>query len=255
MSFKVVIPARFQSTRLPGKPLVDIAGAPMVQHVHQRAVESGADEVVVATDDERVAAACETFGARVVMTAGMHRSGTERIAEVVALDGDPPERIVVNVQGDEPLLPGAVIRQAAAGLEQRPEADIATLCEPIEHDADAFDPSVVKVVCDAHGFALYFSRATIPWYRDHFAAHPATRPGGAEHLRHVGIYAYRAGFLERYVSAPESDLERAECLEQLRALHMGARVHVAIACDAPGPGVDTPGDLERVRALFAAAAR
>jgi len=251
MSFKVVIPARFESTRLPGKPLLDIAGEPMLRHVHRRACESGAEQVVIATDDERVAEACRAFGADVRMTGTGHVSGTERVAETVDLDRDPADRIVVNVQGDEPLLPGAVIAQAAAGLHDHPEADIATLCEPVERDADAFDPSVVKVVRDARGFALYFSRATIPWCRDHFAAYPGTRPPDAEHWRHVGIYAYRVGFLRRYVASTVTDLERLECLEQLRALHMGARIHVDVACDAPGPGVDTPEDLERIRALFA----
>ncbi len=251
MSFKVVIPARYESTRLPGKPLIEIAGEPMLRHVHRRACESGADAVVIATDDGRVAEACRAFGADVRMTGSGHASGTERIAEVVELDRDPPERIVVNVQGDEPLVPGRVIAQAAAGLLEHPEADVATLCEPIERDADAFDPSVVKVVRDARGFALYFSRATIPWCRDHFAARPGSRPAGAEHQRHIGIYAYRVGFLRRYVAAPPTELERVERLEQLRALHMGARIHVAVACESPGPGVDTPEDLDRVRTLLA----
>jgi len=249
--FKVVIPARMASSRLPGKPLVDIAGKPMIQHVHERALESGAEEVVVATDDGRVLAACEAFGARACMTSPAHESGTERVAEVVERDGDADDRIIVNVQGDEPLLPGALIAQVAGNLHEHGAADIATLCEPIESDPDTFDPSVVKVVTDARGFALYFSRATIPWYRDEFEREPGRSPGRGKHLRHVGIYAYRVGFLKRYVAAPPTEMERAERLEQLRALHMGGRIHVAAISEPPGPGIDTAQDLERVRALFA----
>lgn len=252
VDFKVVIPARYGSSRLPGKPIIEIAGRPLIQYVYERACASGAHSVVIATDDERVRLVCASFGADVRMTAPAHASGTSRIAEVITHDADADETIIVNVQGDEPLIPPRLIEQVARNLDQHPDAEIATLCEAIENDADVFDPSVVKVVLDARGFALYFSRAPIPWYRDAFATQPYERPAGACHYRHVGIYAYRVGYLRRYVATPVTEIEQAEALEQLRALHDGARIHVALATEAPGIGVDTPQDLEEFARVLSA---
>jgi len=250
VSFRVVIPARYASTRLPGKPLIDIGGRPMLQHVHALALESGASEVIIATDDERIRAAAEAFGARVCMTAAHHRSGSERLAEVIARLGYGADEVIVNLQGDEPLMPPALLSQVAAGLLEHPAAPMATLCTPITSAEELFDPNVVKVVRDARGFALYFSRAPIPWDRDALAEHPHTLPAGARHYRHLGIYAYRAGFLARYVATPACELETRESLEQLRVLWMGEKIHVAEAAALPGPGVDTAADLEKVRALI-----
>ena len=251
-SFVVVIPARYASTRLPGKPLLDIGGRPMIQHAYECALASGARQVVVATDDERIENAARSFGASVQMTRASHRSGTERVAEVADRLGLQAREVVVNLQGDEPLLPARLVTQLAATLAERPEAEMATLCVPIEDDAEVFDPSVVKVVFDDHGRALYFSRAVIPWHRDDFSSEPRRRGPGAEHFRHIGLYAYRAGYLRAYVAQPPTRLERAESLEQLRALYHGAHIHVARAMVPPGPGVDTPDDLERVRRLVSA---
>lgn len=245
--FKVVIPARYASTRLPGKPLVDIAGKPMIQHVYERARQSGAEEVIIATDDERVARAARAASATVCMTSPAHSSGTERVEEVIGALGASDETIVVNVQGDEPMLPAELIDRVAANLAAREGADMATLAEPIADEAQVHDPSVVKVVFDREGFALYFSRAPIPWHRD-----GSDRPGDAHpHHRHVGIYAYRAGFLHRNARRAPCKLERVESLEQLRAVYTGARIHVQVVdCDT-GPKVDTPEDLAHVREIFA----
>ncbi|GAA4896436.1 3-deoxy-manno-octulosonate cytidylyltransferase [Ferrimonas pelagia] len=242
MSFVVVIPARFGSTRLPGKPLADIAGKPMIQHVAERALASGADRVVIATDDSRVAEALPA-SFEVVMTSADHQSGTERLAEVVELLSLSDDTIVVNVQGDEPLIPPANIRQVAENLAQSP-AGMSTLGVAITDAEEMHNPNAVKVVCDKDGHALYFSRAAIPWDRDGFAAQLGVAPGA---LRHVGIYGYRAGFIRRYVSWPVSPLETIECLEQLRVLYQGEKIHVAEAHETPEAGVDTPDDLERVR--------
>lgn len=250
VSFKVVIPARYASTRLPGKPLLSIAGRPMLAHVYERALRAGASEVIIATDDARVRDAARGFGARVVMTSAQHRSGTERVAEIIGASGEPDTAIVVNVQGDEPLLPPALVRQVAANLAARPEADVATLCTPIASVQELFDPGVVKVVLDQHGYALYFSRAPIPWHREGFASELREFSATIPWFRHIGLYAYRAGFLLRYVGTPSCALEEAEALEQLRVLWFGGRVHVAAAAERPGPGVDTLEDLERVRALL-----
>lgn len=243
--FIAVIPARLASTRLPHKVLRDIAGKPMVRHVCERARESGARRVIVAVDDERVADA--VADAEVCRTSAAHRSGTERIAEVVERMAIAPEAIIVNVQADEPLLPPALIRQAAANLASRPAADVATLCEPIASADEVFDPNVVKVVRDDAGFALYFSRAPVPWRRAGFPRREGWRAG--EHFRHLGLYAYRARFVRDYVRLPPAALETAESLEQLRVLAHGGRIHVAPAAAPPGPGVDTEADLARVRAL------
>lgn len=250
--FTVVIPSRFASTRLPGKPLQMIAGKPMVQHVWEQARKSSAERVVIATDDARIVAACEAFGAEVVMTRVEHNSGTDRLAEVATQLGLAPDAIVVNVQGDEPLIPPSVIDQVADNLAAHAEAGMATLAEPIEDLETLFNPNVVKVVSDLNGLALTFSRATLPWARDQFAKSREQLPEGVPYRRHIGIYAYRAGFLHDFVSWGPCWLEDTECLEQLRALWHGVRIHVADALIAPPPGVDTPQDLERVRRLLEA---
>ncbi|MCL5501247.1 3-deoxy-manno-octulosonate cytidylyltransferase [Escherichia coli] len=245
MSFVVIIPARYASTRLPGKPLVDINGKPMVVHVLERARESGAARVIVATDNTDVARAVEAAGGEICMTRADHQSGTERLAEVVEKCGFSDDTVIVNVQGDEPMIPPAIIRQVAENLAAR-DIGMATLAVPIHHADEAFNPNAVKVVTDAQGYALYFSRATIPWDRDRFAASRETI--GDTLLRHIGIYGYRAGFIRRYVNWEASPLENIEMLEQLRVLWYGEKIHVAVATEIPGTGVDTQEDLMRVRA-------
>ena len=253
--FTVLIPARYASTRLPGKPLADIAGKPMIVRVAERAQASGAARVVVATDDARVAAACEAHGTAVVMTRGDHATGTDRLAEAAAQLALPDDHVVVNVQGDEPLLDAAVMRAVAELLHATPEAAIATACHPIVDVAEAFNPNVVKVALDARSFALYFSRATIPWARDAFAAGRAALPAGLPLYRHYGLYAYRVGFLRAFPALPPAPLERFEALEQLRALWHGHRIVVAVTHGTPAPGVDTPEDLARARAAYGTSSR
>ncbi|MEP5765569.1 MAG: 3-deoxy-manno-octulosonate cytidylyltransferase [Halieaceae bacterium] len=249
MGYTVVIPSRYASTRLPGKPLLEIAGKPMVQHVHERALESSAERVVVATDDERIAAAVEGFGGAVVMTSPDHVSGTDRIEEVCRTLGLSDSDIVVNVQGDEPLIPAAVIDQVAENLALHATAGIATLCEAVASDSDYLNPNVVKVVSDSEGYALYFSRAPIPWDRDGFAGGDEVAvPAMAR--RHLGIYAYRVSLLRQFVNWAPAPLELLESLEQLRALANGSRIHVADSVMAVPPGVDTQADLDAVRALL-----
>lgn len=245
MSFVTIIPARFASTRLPGKPLVDINGKPMIVHVLERALESGADRVIVATDAVAVADAVRAVGGEVCMTRADHESGTERLAEVVEKMAFADDTIIVNVQGDEPMIPPAIIRQVAENLAQR-DVGMATLAVPIHTAEEAFNPNAVKVVMDKNGYALYFSRATIPWDRDRFAQSRDAIDGSF--LRHIGIYGYRAGFIRRYVTWAPSALEHIEKLEQLRVLWHGEKIHVAVAREVPGTGVDTQADLERVRA-------
>lgn len=249
-AYIVVIPARYASTRLPGKPLQHIAGKPMIQHVWEQASRSAARRVVVATDDTRIRDACAPFGAEVVLTRADHNSGTDRLAEVAEQLGLAADAIVVNVQGDEPLIPPAVIDQVAANLAAHPEAAIATLAEPLGDAQALFNPNVVKVLSDSQGLALTFSRAPLPWARDAFADDRTQLPAGVPYRRHVGIYAYRAGFLADFVSWGPCWLEDTECLEQLRALWHGRRIHVADAVQAPPAGVDTAEDLERVRRLL-----
>ena len=251
-AFTVVIPARFASSRLPGKPLQDIAGKPMIQHVWQQACKSSAQRVVVATDDMRILEACRGFGAEVLLTGTEHNSGTDRLAEVATALGLAADAIVVNVQGDEPMIPPAIIDQVAANLAAHPRAAIATLAEPIDQAAALFNPNVVKVVTDRDGLALTFSRAPLPWARDAFAASREQLPADVPYRRHIGIYAYRAQFLHDFVAWGPCWLEDSECLEQLRALWHGVRIHVADALQAPPAGVDTPQDLERVRRLLGA---
>lgn len=251
--FHAVIPARFASTRLPGKPLADIAGKPMIVRVAERAASSGAGEVWVATDHEGVARAVRDHGHQVTMTRDDHPTGTDRIAEVVVQRGWSDDTIVVNVQGDEPRIAPELIREVARRLEENPQASIATACHPLESDSDLFDPNVVKVVMDRHGNALYFSRATIPYARDWFKDHHTIAPGLPAY-RHIGIYAYRCAFLRAYASLEPAPVERFEALEQLRALWHGYGITVAVTEHAPEAGVDTPADLERVRALYSGTA-
>ena len=253
MSFRVVIPARYASSRLPGKPLIDLGGKPMVLRVVEQALRSAAETVVVATDDERVAGAVEGSGAVPVMTRADHATGSDRVMEAVRTCGWGADEVVVNVQGDEPLIPPAVIDQVA-GLLQTPTGanarPVATLCEPISDPAHVFDPNVVKVVANHAGRALYFSRGPIPWARQAFADGQPQRLGPHWH-RHIGIYAYRVSALESFVSWPPSALEKVEVLEQLRLLEHGVDIAVAEAV-APVPGgVDTPADVERVLAALA----
>ena len=241
MKFHVVIPARYGSTRFPGKPLADLAGKPMVVRVCERAAKSGAAAVHVATDDARIAAAVRTHGYSALMTRADHVSGTDRIAEAARQLGLAPDDVVVNVQGDEPLMSPQLVSEVAAALAAQPEASMSTACHPI-HDATAFsNPNVVKVVLDARNFALYFSRAHIP--------HP--REAGGVTFRHAGIYGYRSAFLARFSELEPSPLEHAEALEQLRALWHGYRIAVVISDAEIPPGVDTPQDLEAVRRIFA----
>lgn len=250
MSYSVVIPARYGSTRLPGKPLLDIAGKPMVQRVWEQAALSGADEVIIATDDQRIAQVAKAFGANVCLTDPAHPSGTDRLQQVASLQGWPDDRVVVNVQGDEPLIPPSVIDQVAANLLACSSAGVATLCEPILDVQELMNPNAVKVVADISGMALYFSRAAVPWPRDEYAPTMSEMPAG-NWYRHIGIYAYRTEFLHRYISWAPAPLEQLEQLEQLRALYNGVGIHVAAAALPVPGGVDTAEDLEAVRALLA----
>lgn len=249
--FHVVIPARYASTRLPGKPLADIAGKPMIVRVAEAAARSAAADVHVATDDERVRVAVEAHGFPVRMTRGDHASGTDRLAEVVDALGWHDDDIVVNVQGDEPLIEPALIDAVARALALDDRAMVATAAHPLDSAADFFNANVVKVVCDGAGRALYFSRAPIPWARDAFAADRERLPDDLGALRHIGIYAYRAGFLRRYGGLTPAPLESIEALEQLRVLWHGYGIRVIDVDHAPAPGVDTAEDLARVRGVFA----
>lgn len=254
MRFTVLIPARYASTRLPGKPLADLAGKPMVVRVAERAMGSGAARVVVATDDARVHDAVVAHGIAACMTRADHPTGTDRLAEAALALGLADDEIVVNVQGDEPLLDPSLMRAMAALLAAHPDAAIATACHPIADVAEAFNPNVVKLVRDARGYALYFSRATIPWARDAFAQSRAALPDGLPLYRHYGLYAYRVGFLRAYPALAPSPLEQFEALEQLRALWHGYRIVVEVTHGTPAPGIDTPEDLARVRELYASGA-
>lgn len=250
MKFKVVIPARYASSRLPAKPLLDIGGKPMVIRVAERAIMSGADEVIVATDHLDIFNAVEQSGFKAVMTRENHVSGTDRIAEVAAHFKWPDDILVVNVQGDEPLIDPKLIQQVAIDLDAHAQASIATVCHPI-HDKEAMlNPNVVKVVMDSQGYAMYFSRAPIPYPRDAFA-HSEELPHGMPVFRHVGIYAYRARFLHAYANLKPALVEQYEALEQLRAMWHGYKISVSIAHEAPAAGVDTHQDLELVRKIVA----
>ncbi|REL32250.1 3-deoxy-manno-octulosonate cytidylyltransferase [Thalassotalea euphylliae] len=262
MSFVVIIPARYESSRLPGKVLADIAGKPMIQWVAEKAQASGADKVIIATDNDEVAKVVEGFGGEVCRTRADHQSGTERLAEVVEQYQFPPEQVIVNVQGDEPFIPAENIAQVAENLASQPSgkqlaARMATLAVHIHDVEEAFNPNAVKVLTDKDGYALYFSRATIPYDRERFLATSADSEAANElpaeigdfYLRHIGIYAYRAGFITDYVSWPASDLEKIESLEQLRVLWQGEKIHVAVAQSrTPVEGVDTSEDLAKAQA-------
>ena len=251
MTFTVLVPARLASTRLPNKPLADIAGLPMIVRVAQRAAQSSARAVVVAADHADIVAACSAHGIRAVLTRSDHATGSDRLAEACALLGLDGDDAVVNVQGDEPLIEPALIDACAALLESRSDCVMSTAAHAIGSPAEFDNPNVVKGVCDAAGRALYFSRAPIPWWRDGRMSGTTQLPSPAP-LRHIGLYGYRAGFLRRFPMLEAAPLERIESLEQLRVLWHGERIAVHMAAHAPGPGVDTPEDLERVRAIFAA---
>ncbi|MDH5765792.1 MAG: 3-deoxy-manno-octulosonate cytidylyltransferase [Gammaproteobacteria bacterium] len=248
LEFKVVIPARYASTRFEGKPLVDISGKPMLRYVYDCALASGAEQVVIATDDERIQQAAEGFGATVCMTSPDHPSGTDRLAEVSLKYGWDINDIVVNLQGDEPLTPASILRQVALNLADHPKAGMATLSTPIQIARDVHDPNIVKVVTDAEGYALYFSRSAIPYHRD--TANQLSDEQAKSFQRHLGIYAYRVSFLHSYTNMQACELETVEKLEQLRALYSGVAIHVDEAVDLPGPGVDTPDDLKLVEELL-----
>jgi 3-deoxy-manno-octulosonate cytidylyltransferase (CMP-KDO synthetase) len=252
VGFTVLIPARLASTRLPDKPLADIAGVPMVVRVAQRAEQSGAAQVVVATDSDRIADACSRHGVRAVLTRADHPSGSDRLAEACELLGLEQDDLVVNVQGDEPLIEPALIDAVADLLAKRPQASMSTAAHPIASVEEFRNPNVVKVVLQADGLAMYFSRAPIPWWRDGFAAGITALPDPAP-LRHIGIYGYRAGFLRAFPRMAQAPVEACEALEQMRALWHGHRIAVHVSDVAPGAGVDTPEDLERVRRQFSAA--
>lgn len=254
MSFSVIIPARYDSTRLPGKPLLDIAGKPMIQHVYERACDSGAESVYIATDSDKVATAVAAFGGQAVMTSAQCASGTERLDEAIQKIGMEDADIVVNVQGDEPMMSAACIQQVAAALKDNSAASVATLCEGIDNKDDIKDPNIVKVVRDQANYALYFSRAPIPWDRQYFNPdNSQSLPISAyrHYWRHVGLYAYRAGFIHDYVQSTPCELEQIECLEQLRVLYHGGQILVEEASGETGLGVDTEKDLIKIRQIFA----
>jgi len=254
MKTYIIIPARFDSSRLPGKVLCDIAGKPMIAHVYERALEANVGEVVVATDDERVSKSVCDFGGQVCMTGSSHRSGTERIAEVIDKLSIKDEDGVINLQGDEPLIDPAIIKQVAENLSLYKEASMITVCEPIAVIEDVFNVNINKVVRDHKGYAIYFSRAPIPWYRDGFKPEVIHKdkklPENFDYYRHIGIYGYLAGFVKKYIAWAPSPIEQIESLEQLRVLWYGEKIHVDIAAGSPGPGIDTPEDLNKIQKLF-----
>jgi 3-deoxy-manno-octulosonate cytidylyltransferase (CMP-KDO synthetase) len=251
IAFTVLIPARLASTRLPDKPLADIAGVPMVVRVARQAALSGAASVVVAADDARIVDACRAHGVRVLLTRTDHASGSDRLAEACTQLGLADDAIVVNVQGDEPLIAPDLIDAVADTLAAHPDAAMSTAAHAIDALEDFVNPNVVKTVLDARGHALYFSRAPIPWWRDGFAGSgPTSLPSAPAPLRHIGIYGYRAGFVRGFPGLPPAPIETTEALEQMRALWHGYRIAVHVSAHAPGPGIDTPEDLARVRALF-----
>lgn len=250
MKFTVIIPARYASSRLSGKPLLDIAGKPMIQHVWEKAQQAGASRVIIATDHPEIEATAKLFGAEVCMTSDKHNSGTERLAEVIEKMQIADNEIIVNIQGDEPLVPPVIVEQVARNLDAY-QVNMATLGVKLETCEELFNPNVVKAVSDKNGMALYFSRAAIPFARDSFPDCDDAFVVTYGYLRHIGIYAYRAGFVKQYVSWQPTALEQLESLEQLRALWYGEKIHLELAIEAPQVGVDTPDDLEKVRAIFA----
>ena len=251
MSFTVIIPARYASSRLPRKPLADIVGKPMIQHVWKKAQQASANRVIIATDHEEIEKVAKAFGAEVCMTSTEHNSGTERLSEVIEKMAIADNEIIVNAQGDEPLIPPAIIQQVAQNLAEN-QVNMATLAVKLETKEELFNPNCVKVVTDQKGMALYFSRAAIPFARDHFADCDDAFVASQPYLRHIGIYAYRAKFVNQYIRWQPTVLEKLESLEQLRALWYGEKIHVELAKEAPQVGVDTLEDLERVRAILTA---
>lgn len=250
MAYSIVIPARFAATRLPGKPLREIAGKSLLQHVYECAQRTQAKQIIIATDDERIQQVAAGFGADVCLTSTMHQSGTQRINEVIQTRGIGDDDIVVNLQGDEPLMPAACVAQVAELLTAHPTAQMSTLATPVVHDEEVFDSNVVKVVLNKNGQALYFSRASIPWQRGSYEAHRIDHTEHWSCLRHIGIYGYRAAYIKEYVSLPPSPLEVLESLEQLRVLWHGGTIVVGHAVEVPGPGVDTEQDFLKVKQLF-----
>ncbi|MGX2967335.1 3-deoxy-manno-octulosonate cytidylyltransferase [Ursidibacter sp. B-7004-1] len=249
MAFTVIIPARYASTRLPRKPLLDIVGKPMIQHVWEKAKLSGAERIIVATDHPEIAQIVTTFGGEVCLTSDKHNSGTERLAEVIEKMAISDSEIIVNIQGDEPLIPPVIVAQVANNLDQH-QVNMATLAVKLTTKEELFNPNVVKTLTDKQGMALYFSRAPIPFARDYFADCDDQFIQQQNYLRHIGIYAYRAGFIKQYVAWKPTQLEQLESLEQLRALWYGEKIHLELAKEAPQVGVDTAEDLERVRQIL-----
>lgn len=250
MSFRIVIPSRFASTRLPGKPLRDICGKPMIAHVIEKAQQSDAEEVIVATDSNEIAEAIAALDVRVCMTHENHQSGTERLSEVIEQLGFDDDQILINLQGDEPMMPAVCLNQVGHALEQDDNLKMATLCTPLTDIDELFDPHAVKVVRDINDFALYFTRAAVPWSRDCFNESPREMPTSQEYQRHIGLYGYRAGFIRQYLEWQSSDIEKTESLEQLRVLYYGEKIKVITAEIPPGPGVDTVDDLDKVCELL-----
>lgn len=250
MDFTVIIPARYASTRLPRKPLLDIVGKPMIQHVWEKAQQAGAKRVIVATDHPEIEQTVKNFGGEVCLTSDKHNSGTERLAEVIEKMAINDDEIIVNIQGDEPLIPPVIVAQVAENLD-RHHVNFATLAVKLTSKEELLNPNVVKTLTDTNGMALYFSRSPIPFPRDHFATLDDEFVAQQNYLRHIGIYAYRAGFVKRYVAWQPTALEQLESLEQLRALWYGEKIHLDLAKQAPQVGVDTAEDLERVRQILA----
>lgn len=251
MSFRIIIPARFASSRLPGKPLRDICGKTMIERVIEQAKLSDAEEVIVATDSQKIADAISHVDVRVCMTHENHQSGTERLSEVIEQFGFDDEQILINLQGDEPMMPPVCLNQVGQALEQDSAIKMATLCTPLTDIDELFDPHAVKVVRDINDFALYFTRAAVPWSRECFKELPREMPKQQEYQRHIGLYGYRAGFIKQYLDWQSSDIEKTESLEQLRVLYYGEKIKVITSEVAPGPGVDTIEDLNRVCELLA----
>lgn len=251
MPYSIVIPARFAATRLPGKPLREIAGKPLLQYVYECAQRTEARQIIIATDDERIRQAAAAFGADVCMTSDQHQSGTQRINEVIQQCEIAEDEIIVNLQGDEPLMPAVCITQVAELLADNPQAQMSTLATPVVHDDEVFDSNIVKVVLNKYGHALYFSRASIPWQRGSYEKSCVDHTELWSCLRHIGIYGYRAAYIKEYVSLPPSPLERLESLEQLRVLWHGGTIVVGQAVEIPGPGVDTEQDFAKASQLLA----